>query len=63
VGGLRGQRCRADGGHPRADVGPHGFDATIALSRETHTLYAYAINVPGTSGHNPLLWSRSVTIP
>jgi hypothetical protein len=50
-------------GVARGDVGAHGFDTTIGLGRGTHTLYAYAINAPGTTGHNPLLGTRDVYIP
>ena len=52
VDGVGAGVFRAD--RPRADVGPHGFDITLALTPGPHQVCLYAINV-GAGGSNPSL--------
>jgi hypothetical protein len=60
---------RADASRP--DVGAafpgygdgHGFDATMTLSPGQHSVCAYAINVHGGTGVNPVLGCLNVTVP
>jgi hypothetical protein len=60
---------RADASRP--DVGAafpgsgsaHGFDATMTLSPGRHNVCAYAINIHGGNGVNPLIGCIDVTVP
>ena len=65
----KGVPFRADA--PRPDVGAafpgygdaHGFDATMTLAPGRHNVCAYAINVHGGNGVNPVLGCLDVTVP
>jgi uncharacterized protein YkwD len=61
-GVFQANTLRADIGSAFAGVGNnHGYDATLALARGTHTVCVYAINAAG-AGTNPQLGCRTVSV-
>jgi hypothetical protein len=61
---IRADTSRPDVGAAFPGSGAtHGFDATMTLSPGRHNVCAYAINVHGGNGVNPVIGCQDVTVP